>query len=140
MHVNYPGASQPFRYQRIALVQSRFSFFVIYFVVCDFIIIEGIQVRSVYCYRSDGWSPHTATTVDFEDCDVNNMTMGSNQCSLPCLNECVLSEWSIWGHCESKMGLRAGHEGSCLEATRRRSRVVLRQPSPVSGILTYILL
>ena len=97
----------------------------------------GIQLRSVHCYRSCYWKgfPNSAMAVDDDDCDITHMTYGSNPCRLPCLNECVLSEWSNWGDCENLIGLRVGAEGSCAQATRRRTRVVLREPTASSGTL-----
>ncbi|XP_018671207.2 thrombospondin type-1 domain-containing protein 7A [Ciona intestinalis] len=85
---------------------------------------SGVQTRTVNCFRTERLSSFSNVAVLLEDkrlCDVTNMPLGADKCTLPCPGECVVSKWSSWQPCPG------GIPGSCEGTVRIRTRRLLRQ-------------
>ena len=66
-------------------------------------ICEGIQNRTVKCFRNDQQLPQNECPIDF-------MSFEEQSCSAPCSSECVLSEWTPFSECSE----------SCFQIRTRR--------------------
>ncbi|XP_067891134.1 thrombospondin type-1 domain-containing protein 7B isoform X2 [Heterodontus francisci] len=58
---------------------------------------EGIQTRKVRCVNNTANGP--GEIVDDALCDYDQMPVGAHQCSHPCPNGCVMSDWGRWSIC-----------------------------------------
>ena len=88
----------------------------------------GVKVQSPICYRGlEKTGFVKSASVVKRGCDMDKMPYGSLVCHLPCTNQCVLSHWSPWQPCSS-------HSFPCQNATRKRTRVILREPVSNPGL------
>ncbi|XP_061442295.1 thrombospondin type-1 domain-containing protein 7A isoform X3 [Rhineura floridana] len=78
---------------------------------------EGVQTRKVRCMQNTMDGP--SDTVEDYLCDQEEMPIGARKCTLPCPEDCVMSEWGQWSRCSLPCN------GSNV---RERSAEVMRQP------------
>uniref|UniRef100_A0A8D2LWY1 Thrombospondin type-1 domain-containing protein 7A n=1 Tax=Varanus komodoensis TaxID=61221 RepID=A0A8D2LWY1_VARKO len=58
---------------------------------------EGVQTRKVRCMQNTVDGP--SDTVEDYLCDQEEMPIGARKCTLPCPEDCVMSEWGQWSRC-----------------------------------------
>nr|XP_034985345.1 thrombospondin type-1 domain-containing protein 7A isoform X1 [Zootoca vivipara] len=78
---------------------------------------EGVQTRKVRCMQNTMDGP--SDTVEDYLCDQEEMPIGARKCTLPCPEDCVLSEWGQWSRCSLPCN------GSSV---RERTAEVVRHP------------
>ena len=78
----------------------------------------GVHAREVRCTRDDGQH------VDDSYCALLSRPEDTRSCSVPCPEECRLSDWSEWSQCSDQ---------SNDDAIQSRIRVVLQQPATTSS-------
>ncbi|KAJ6615658.1 hypothetical protein lerEdw1_015124, partial [Lerista edwardsae] len=78
---------------------------------------EGVQTRKVRCMQNTVDGP--SDTVEDYLCDQEEMPLGARKCTLPCPEDCVMSEWGQWSRCALPCN------GSNV---RERRAEVMRQP------------
>ncbi|XP_078408605.1 thrombospondin type-1 domain-containing protein 7B [Cetorhinus maximus] len=64
---------------------------------------EGVQTRKVRCVNNTADGP--GGNVDDALCDYDEMPVGARQCSLPCPNDCVMSDWGHWSICPKECNI-----------------------------------
>ena len=73
----------------------------------------GMMSRVVYCVNlRGGW---------YTDDKCTGQPLRRNNCTVPCPNDCVLSEWGSWGACSQSCGIQGG--------VKIRKRSILAYPS-----------
>lgn len=78
----------------------------------------GVHKREVRCTRDDGQH------VDDVNCAMLSRPDSVRSCTIPCSEECRLSDWSEWSQCSDQ---------SQDDAIQSRIRVILQQPAVSTG-------
>ncbi|XP_078583265.1 thrombospondin type-1 domain-containing protein 7A-like [Branchiostoma floridae x Branchiostoma japonicum] len=105
----------------------------------------GSQIRVMYCKSAlDEVLPR-------ENCSHIQEPQRENNCKVPCPGDCVVSEWSDWGHCSVSCGVKGGfqtrirqvlaysrNDTECLPADELVQRRVCNQQVPCSTYLWQV--
>ncbi|KYO26723.1 hypothetical protein Y1Q_0019191 [Alligator mississippiensis] len=83
---------------------------------------EGVQTRKVRCMLNTVDGP--SDTVEDYLCDLEEMPLGARKCTLPCPEDCVMSEWGQWSRCSLPCN---------RSSVRERSAEPLRLPDDGKG-------